>query len=120
MTLLPSQAKKKRLMRLKHDDVTNEWSIDDKTWQDVIDGNFEPVFANPQPGDVEIWEIDNRSGGWFHPLHIHFVDFQVLSRNGRPPRPEENGPKDVVYTGENQKIELLMQFSRQGGRTAAT
>ena len=115
MNLLPSQAKRKRQMRLKHDDVTNEWSIDDKTWEDVVAGGFTPVFANPQPGDVEIWEIDNRSGGWFHPLHIHFVDFRVLSRNGRPPRPEENGPKDVVYTGESEKIQVIMQFSKPGG-----
>jgi FtsP/CotA-like multicopper oxidase with cupredoxin domain len=115
MRLTPAQAKKKRRMRLKHDDVTNIWSIDDKTWQDVVDGDYEPVFANPQPGDVEIWEIDSRSGGWFHPLHIHFVDFRVLSRNGRPPRPEENGPKDVVYVGEGETIRLLMQFSEPRG-----
>jgi spore coat protein A, manganese oxidase len=34
---------------------------------------------------VQIWEIENSSGGWFHPTHIHLVDFKILSRNGRAP-----------------------------------
>ncbi len=115
MALTPAMARRTRKMRLKHDDRTNVWTIDDKTWEDVVDSGFTRVFANPQPGDVEIWEVDNRSGGWFHPLHIHFVDFKVLSRNGRPPRPEENGPKDVVYAGESQVIRLIMKFSTPTG-----
>src|SRR3712207_7016590 len=49
-----------------------------------------------------LFRSENSSGGWFHPLHVHLVDFQVLSRNGRPPRPEELGPKDVVYVGEGE------------------
>lgn len=115
MSLPESAARRTRRMRLKHDDVTNEWSIDDKTWQDVVDSGFTLLFANPQAGDVEIWEIETNGGGWFHPLHVHFVDFRVLTRNGGPPRPEERGPKDVVYVGEGQTIRLLMQFSKPGG-----
>lgn len=115
MTLPASVAKRTRRLRLKHDDLTNIWSINDRTWQDVIDSNFSLVFANPAEGDVEIWEVENKSGGWFHPFHVHFVDFRVLSRNGRPPRPEELGPKDVVYVGEGERVRLLMQFSRRGG-----
>jgi spore coat protein A, manganese oxidase len=115
MALTPAMAKRTRRMRLKHDDVTNEWSIDDVTWDDVEASRFTRVFGNPQPGDVEIWEIDSRSGGWFHPLHVHFVDFKVLTRNGRPPRPEENGPKDVVYVGEGEVIRVIMKFSKPGG-----
>jgi spore coat protein A, manganese oxidase len=115
MGLTAAMAKKTRRMRLKHDDLTNEWSIDDVTWDDIEASGFTRVFGNPQPGDVEVWEIDSRSGGWFHPLHIHFVDFKVLSRNGRPPRPEENGPKDVVYVAEGEVIRLIMKFSTPGG-----
>jgi spore coat protein A len=116
MALKASQAKRTRRMRLKHDDVTNEWTIDGKTWQHVVDSGFKLLFANPQPGDVELWEIETSGGGWFHPLHIHFVDFQVLTRNGGPPRPEERGPKDVVYVDEDSRLRLLMQFSQVGGR----
>jgi FtsP/CotA-like multicopper oxidase with cupredoxin domain len=113
MALTAAQAKVKRYMRL--DRSNSIWTINGQTWKDVEKGDFNPVFANPQPGDVEIWDVENKSGGWFHPLHIHFVDFQVLSRNGRPPRPEERGPKDVVYVGEGERVRLLMQFSTPTG-----
>jgi FtsP/CotA-like multicopper oxidase with cupredoxin domain len=58
--------------------------------------------ADPAAGAVEIWELSNTSGGWFHPVHIHLVDFKVLSRRGGSGRVEawERGPKDVVYVGE--------------------
>jgi FtsP/CotA-like multicopper oxidase with cupredoxin domain len=115
MSIPLSAVKRTRSMRLKHDDVTNEWSIDDKTWQDVVDSNFQSLFGNPAPGDVEIWEIETSGGGWFHPLHVHFVDFRVLTRNGLQPRPEERGPKDVVYVGEDQKLRILARFSAPGG-----
>lgn len=115
MTIPTSAATRTRALRLKRDDVTNVWSIDDKTWQDVVDSNFTLLFANPAEGAVEIWEIETSGGGWFHPLHIHFVDFRVLSRNGQPPRPEELGPKDVVYVGEDERLRVLMRFSQPGG-----
>ena len=54
-----------------------------------IDSNFQFTLANPKRGDVEIWEIENTSGGWFHPVHIHLIDFKVLDRNGKPPLPHE-------------------------------
>ena len=63
---------------------------------------------------MEIWEISNHSGGWFHPTHIHLVDFKILSRNGAAPFPYEQGPKDVVYVGENETVRLLMKFEGRG------
>jgi FtsP/CotA-like multicopper oxidase with cupredoxin domain len=113
MALKESQSKAKRYMRLNREN--DLWTINSKTWKDVEENGYNPIFANPQPGDIEIWEVENKSGGWFHPLHIHFVDFQVLSRNGKPPRPEEKGPKDTVYVGEGEKVRLLMQFSTPEG-----
>ena len=91
--------------------------VDDQrqTWDDVAGHGLHAVIANPGQDDVEIWEFENNSGGWFHPLHIHLVDFKVLDRNGRPPRAEELGPKDVVYVGENETVRVLMQFGPHGG-----
>jgi spore coat protein A, manganese oxidase len=74
------------------------------------------VLANPGLGDVEIWRLVNKSGGWNHPLHIHLIDFKVLDRNGRPPFPYEKGPKDVVYLGENEAVRVLMKFGPHTGR----
>ena len=61
-------------------------------------------MANPALGEVQIWEIKNTSGGWFHPVHIHLVDFKMLTRNGQPVFNYEQGPKDVVYVGENETV----------------
>ena len=116
MDLQPAQSVRTRRMRLKHDDITNEWSIDGKTWQDVQDSGYSLNFAEPDLNSVEIWEIENSSGGWFHPVHIHLVDFKILSRNGRPPFPYERGPKDVVYVGEGETVRVIMRFGPHRGR----
>lgn len=114
MTLKASDRSAVRHMRLHRSN--SMWKINDTTWDDVVRSNYTRLFANPQQGDVEIWDVENSSGGWFHPLHIHLIDFRVLSRNGLPPRPEERGPKDVVYVGENETVRLLMKFEHEDGR----
>ena len=63
-----------------------------------------------------MWEFENDSGGWFHPVHVHLVDFQILDRNGRPPEDFERGPKDVAYVGENELVRVLMKFEHEQGR----
>ncbi|MFW3172766.1 multicopper oxidase domain-containing protein [Geodermatophilus sp. CPCC 206100] len=92
------------------------WKINDQTWDDVVRSNYTRLFANPARDDIEIWEITNNGGGWFHPLHIHLVDFKVLTRDGLPPMPEERGPKDVVYIAEGETVRLLMKFEHEDGR----
>src|SRR3712207_7355087 len=49
------------------------WVINGETWDDVVRKKYEHVFANVAPGSTEIWEVENSSGGWFHPLHVHLV-----------------------------------------------
>jgi spore coat protein A, manganese oxidase len=114
MALTESMAKRTRHMQLerKH----GSWTINGTTWEDVIASDFEKVFADPDVGDVEVWEVENRSGGWFHPLHVHLVDFKVVSRDGRAPFDYERGPKDTVYVGENETVRLLMRFGPHRGR----
>ncbi len=114
MKLTAAQAKRTRQMRVER--ILDTWAINGKTWRDVIDSDYRQVIANPDLNDVEIWEIENKSGGWFHPLHIHLVDFQILSRNGRAPFAYERGPKDTVYIGENEKVRLLMRFEHHRGK----
>ena len=82
----------------------NEWVINGLPW----DGR---VAAAPRIGDTEIWVLENKSGGWFHPVHIHLVDFHIVRRNGRAPFPHEKGWKDVVFVGPNERVELVMKFN---------
>jgi FtsP/CotA-like multicopper oxidase with cupredoxin domain len=115
MSLTAKQSVKTRQFRVKRNDTTNLWTINDDSWQDIIASGYKKVAADPAANSVEIWEIENKSGGWFHPLHIHLVDFQVLSRNGKAPFAYERGPKDVVYVGENEAVRLLMKFTPHKG-----
>jgi FtsP/CotA-like multicopper oxidase with cupredoxin domain len=88
-----------------------EWTVGPYTWEEVIASGYKKAFANPRPGTVERWIVKNSSGGWFHPVHIHLVDFRVVKRNGGAPFPwEATGGKDVIYVGENETVELLMRF----------
>ncbi|MDT0349423.1 multicopper oxidase family protein [Pseudonocardia charpentierae] len=92
------------------------WKVNNTTWDDIVKSNYQTVVANPQPDEVQIWEITNKSGGWFHPTHIHLVDFKILSRNGKAPFNYELGPKDVAYVGENETVRLITKFAHQTGR----
>jgi len=112
MALQPSQAVITRKFRFHRSN--GQWMINNKTWKDVERSNFEFCLAKPNRGDVEIWEFTNASGGWFHPVHVHLVDFKILSRNGLPPMPHELGPKDVVYVGENETVKVLTKFEGRG------
>ena len=114
MTLKPKDAKKTRKVLVHR--TGGEWMINDKSWADVVASDYNLVLANPAENDVEIWEIENKSGGWFHPVHIHLVDFQILTRDGKPPFDYEKGPKDVVYVGENETVRLIMRFEHQRGK----
>jgi spore coat protein A len=84
--------------------TNGEWVINGLPW----DGR---VAAAPKVGTVEKWVLQNKSGGWFHPVHIHLVDFHIISRNGGAPFPYEKGWKDVVYVGPNETVELVMRFN---------
>ncbi len=108
MALTESMATRTRQFKFFRDH--GRWTINGQTWDDVVESGFTKTLANPEPGTVELWEIQNPSGGWHHPVHIHLIDFQILSRNGKPPLAHERGPKDVVYLGENETVRLLMKF----------
>ena len=89
----------------------SSWTVNGTTWVDVINTKYGAPLASPAPGATQIWEIKNGSGGWFHPFHIHLVDFKILSRNGKPPFACEQGPKDVVYVGENETVKVAMKMA---------
>jgi FtsP/CotA-like multicopper oxidase with cupredoxin domain len=114
MNLQPSQARRTRLMDFKRQG--GEWTVNERTWEDVINSGFTLLEANPGLNDVEIWTFRNNSGGWFHPIHVHLVDFRILDRNGAPPAPYERGPKDTVYLGEGETVRVLMKFGPNVGR----
>ena len=85
------------------------WKINNKIWDKCR------VDANPNPGDVEIWNLVNPGSGWIHPVHIHLVQSQILSRNGLPPKRYEAGWKDVFHLGEFQTVRVAIRFAMRDG-----
>ncbi|HEY9780369.1 MAG TPA: multicopper oxidase domain-containing protein [Leptolyngbyaceae cyanobacterium] len=106
--LLESSAVRTREFRYER--TNGLWVINGKTW----DNNR--IDANPALGDIEIWKLYNNSGGWFHPIHTHLIDCQMLDRNGKPPFPYEQGWKDVFYVGENESVRVIGKYGPNTGK----
>ncbi len=115
MALDPAAAVRERRFRVQRNNATNIWTLGELSWFDIVDSGYQRVMADPGLGDTEIWELTG-GDGWFHPVHIHLVDFKVLTRNGAPAFDYEQGPKDTVYIGENESVRVLMNFGPHTGR----
>jgi FtsP/CotA-like multicopper oxidase with cupredoxin domain len=108
-----------------------QWTVNGMSWDPFITEGvavdnlpavppFKRIVANPDFNEVQVWTLSNPHGGWYHPLHVHLIDFQVLRRrvNGgawTPPFAWERGPKDTVYLGENEEVQIISKFEIQKG-----
>ena len=98
---------------------TRDWAFDQRNDMWVINGNTwdkNRIDANPGLNDIEIWTFHNSHRDWFHTVHVHLVDFQILDRNRNQPLPYERGWKDVVYGGEDEFIRVIARFERNQGK----
>ncbi len=68
-------------------------------------------------GSTEVWRFVNPSQ-FPHPVHLHEVQFQVLSRTGGRARlfPWEAGWKDTVLVQPGETVEVIAEFARHRGR----
>ena len=103
----------------------------------------DPVTENMAAGSTEIWELHNTTVD-AHPIHLHLVDFRILSREPftgtvvgkpmgpgghtsggyltrialpgpvRPAEPNEAGRKDTVITYPGEVTRILVTFARPG------
>lgn len=66
-------------------------------------------IARPKRNTAEIWVL--RGGGdWVHPVHIHFEEGRILTRNGQLPPPHERGRKDVYLLHKGEEIRIFIRF----------
>ncbi|KAJ9639000.1 hypothetical protein H2201_005910 [Coniosporium apollinis] len=92
----------------------SEWQINGVTFADVNNR----ILAKPKRGAVEVWELENSSGGWSHPIHIHLVDFQIIKRTGgdRGVQPyEREALKDVVLLGTGETATVIARYAPWDG-----
>jgi FtsP/CotA-like multicopper oxidase with cupredoxin domain len=78
-------------------------------------------IVEPHLGDVEIWHFINHNPkmlgvfAMLHPVHVHLVNFQILTRNGGPPKPFESGWKDTVALEKGEEVRVIMKFENYRG-----
>ena len=98
---------------------TRRWVFGDDNGGWTINGKFfnvNEVRAAAKQGTAEIGVLKNDGGGRSHPIHIHFEEFQILSRNGQPPPPHEVSRKDVVILGPDDEVRVFFRFRDFLGR----
>ena len=94
----------------------------DGQWQvngQLVGGCNNPPRFRIKRNSVEKWIFQNNSGGWQHPIHMHFEEFQTLSINGNAPRTTgiiEKGRKDVFRLEHNMEAKVFFRFRDFIGR----
>ncbi len=75
---------------------------------------FEPSKASSQAiiqrNTAEVWTLENKSGGWVHPVHVHFEEGRIMTRNGVAPPVYEQGRKDLYHLNTNEQVQVFFQF----------
>ncbi|MBI6895790.1 multicopper oxidase domain-containing protein [Pseudomonas putida] len=71
-------------------------------------------------GTLEVWKIKNGGNGWSHPVHVHFEEGVILSRDGKaPPEWEKWARKDVYRIGadadSSEEVEMAIRFREFAG-----
>jgi FtsP/CotA-like multicopper oxidase with cupredoxin domain len=107
-TFDPAEAVQTRTWRLERQ--SGAWAVNGQ----FLDSNI--ARATPKVGTSEIWVLQNNSGSWSLPVHIHAGEGFILSRNGVRPPVCERGRKDVYRLGPGEEIRLFIRFSDWTGR----
>ncbi|MFL5303089.1 MAG: multicopper oxidase domain-containing protein [Anaeromyxobacteraceae bacterium] len=83
------------------------------------------LSQNPTPagftgeGTLEVWSIEG-NGGWDHPVHVHFEEGVIISRDGKPPPLWETfARKDIYRIGPDEdsshNVELAFHIREFAG-----
>lgn len=84
------------------------WSINDRFM------NANSARITIPKGSAEIWNLNNPSGGWSHPIHIHLEEGIILNKfvdGVQVPIPaQERGRKDVFVLGPNTRMRVFIRF----------
>ncbi|HET7884317.1 MAG TPA: multicopper oxidase domain-containing protein [Acetobacteraceae bacterium] len=97
---------------------------DSGTWV-VNDELFDPnrISASIDQESEEVWVFQNPEDNWSHPIHVHFEEHRVLSRNGKTvtPNTQFNGAidyarRDVAPLQQQSQTKVFFRFRDMKGR----
>lgn len=75
------------------------------------------VDAQPELGSAETWTLINAGPTEMsHWIHIHDVDWKVLSRNGAPPAPGEDALKETFKLDPGEVVVIGSKFTDHTGQ----
>ncbi len=109
---LPSKNPAVKQRTFSFGSLNGAWTVNDQLF------NKDVISAYPVEGKAEVWTLKS-GGGWSHPIHIHFEEFQVISRDGAASKMniEDKSRKDVVRIGQaawstnnSGEVKVYMQF----------
>ncbi|KAH7132250.1 Cupredoxin [Dendryphion nanum] len=109
---LPTKSAADKNFRFERKD--DEWVINGVGFSDIN----HRILTRPLRGADEIWEFQNGNGGGSHPIHIHLVEFQVLSRFGGRNRVEpyeSAGRKDIVWLASGENVRVVARYAPWDG-----
>ncbi|CUS08786.1 unnamed protein product [Tuber aestivum] len=100
--------------------TNGQWTINGQTFSDAANR----ILRNVPRGTTEKWQLTG-GNGWSHPVHIHLVDFKIVSRaktnqnlttgrNGVTPY-EAAALKDVAVLGNNEVVTVLAKYAPWDG-----
>jgi FtsP/CotA-like multicopper oxidase with cupredoxin domain len=89
--------------KFEFDKVNEVWTVNGKIF------DIEKPTATVKRGTAEIWTLIGH-GSWHHPVHIHFEEGRILSRNGKPPPPHEAGRRDVYVLAPDEEVKVFIRF----------
>lgn len=99
------------------DRTNGAWSVNGKLFNENV------VSAAIAQESEEVWVIRNNNDGWRHPVHIHFEEHRVLSRNGKLTAPDtqvnasiDYARKDVIELNNPEEVRVFMRFRDMKGR----
>ena len=95
----------------KFERTNGMWAVNGAFWDPQQDHSTS--FLNNPPYQVkrntaEVWVLENSSGGWEHPVHVHFEEGQVFRHNGAPIGNKTR--QDVYRGGKNTTLDVFLRF----------
>jgi len=103
--------------------TVNEWLVQslDGPGGNVMAEHWDDLYEFPILGQREVWEFENNTSSP-HPMHVHLVRFQILSKETLGGLPialepwEKDTWKDIVRVPANSRARIIMDFEDYPGR----
>jgi len=109
---LPNATAAPRVSRsFRFERQNGQWAINGR----IMSSDCNEVRFTVQQNSVENWSLQNNSGSWMHPVHIHFEEYQILSQS-LPMLATDVSRKDVFRLQHNESTKLFFRFRDFTGR----